>query len=367
MNRLLLAAALALFAPWASAQIVIGQTAGFSGPDGAAVKEMSEGAQLVFERVNAAGGINGQKIEFASLDDKGDPKLAAENARKLSGERSALALFGSSGTAPTLALAPVLADQKLPLVAPATGALALRAPLQPWIYNTRAAYDRETEKAVQHLVSIGITRIAIAHVDSPLGSDAARGALRGFDKAHLRAAFLLKFKGDRPDMSPIVNGVQKLDIQALVLVGPAAPVADTVKQLRAKGLKTTVATTSNNASPEFLKLLGDQGRGVIVTQVVPFERSSAAPVVKEAYDLAAAKGIAEATPAMIEGVVGAKVLVEAIKRAGPKPTRQKLHDALDSMNRVDIGGLEVKYTAQEHSGVEYTDLSIIGPDGRFHR
>jgi ABC-type branched-subunit amino acid transport system substrate-binding protein len=168
-------------------------------------------------------------------------------------------------------------------------------------------------------------------------------------------------------MTPIVAGVTKLDIQALVLIGPAPAVADGIRQLRGKGAKTTVVTTSNNASPEFIKLLGDAGRGVIVTQVVPFERSSAAPIVKEAYDLAAAKGISEVTPAMLEGFAGAKVLVEGLKRAGPKPTRQKLRDALDAIGRADIGGIEVKYSAQDHTGIEYTDLSIIGPDGRFHR
>jgi len=367
MNRLLLALALATCAPLAAAQIVIGQTAGFSGPEAATVKDSTEGAKLYFERVNAAGGVNGQKIELVSMDDRLDPKLAADNARKLITDSNALALFLSRGTAPTSAIQPLLAEHKVPLVAPSTGAMALRAPVQPWIFHARAPYQRETEKAVQHLLTTGVTRIALAHVDDAFGADAAAGVLRGVDRGRQRTAFVLKWKGDKPDMTPIVAGVTKLDIQALVLIGPAPAVADGIRQLRGKGAKTTVVTTSNNASPEFIKLLGDAGRGVIVTQVVPFERSSAAPIVKEAYDLAAAKGISEVTPAMLEGFAGAKVLVEGLKRAGPKPTRQKLRDALDAIGRADIGGIEVKYSAQDHTGIEYTDLSIIGPDGRFHR
>ena len=70
-----------------------------------------------------------------------------------------------------------------------------------------------------------------------------------------------------------------------------------------------VATLSNNASGGFVILLGDQARGVVVTQVFPSERAVNYPVVKEAMELARAKNIADLTPAMVEGFVSAKVLV----------------------------------------------------------
>ena len=67
----------------AGAQIVIGQTAGFTGTVAAGVGETTDGAKLYIEMVNGRGGVHGQKIELLSLDDKFDPKLAAENARIL--------------------------------------------------------------------------------------------------------------------------------------------------------------------------------------------------------------------------------------------------------------------------------------------
>jgi ABC-type branched-subunit amino acid transport system substrate-binding protein len=90
-------------------------------------------------------------------------------------------------------------------------------------------------------------------------------------------------------------------------------------------------------------------------------------MVKEAHDLAVAKGLEGVTPAMLEGYAGAKVLVEGLKRAGPSPTRQRLRDALESMRKVDIGGLEVNYSPASHTGLDYADLSIIGADGKFRR
>jgi hypothetical protein len=90
-------------------------------------------------------------------------------------------------------------------------------------------------------------------------------------------------------------------------------------------------------------------------------------MVKEAMALAQAKGQAELSPAMLEGFASAKVLVEALRRAGPKPTRAKMVAALEGLKGYDLGGgLEVSYSPQDHSGIDFADLSIIS-DGRFKR
>src|SRR5579862_9368291 len=63
--------------------IVLGQSAPFSGPASALGQELKVGAQLLFDGVNARGGINGRKVELQSLDDGYEPDRCAENTRKL--------------------------------------------------------------------------------------------------------------------------------------------------------------------------------------------------------------------------------------------------------------------------------------------
>jgi branched-chain amino acid transport system substrate-binding protein len=104
------------------AQILIGQTAGFTGPVGAGVKETTDGAKLYIDAINTKGGVNGQKIELISLDDKFDTKLAAENARKLIEEQGVVAMFLTRGTPHTQAIIPLLDKYNVPLVGPSTGA-----------------------------------------------------------------------------------------------------------------------------------------------------------------------------------------------------------------------------------------------------
>jgi ABC-type branched-subunit amino acid transport system substrate-binding protein len=367
VRRLAFAVVALAASAFAQADIVVGQTSGFTGAVASGVKENTEGARLYIEWVNANGGVNGQRIELVSLDDKFEPKLAAENARKLIVEKQAVALFLNRGTPHTEAIRPLLEEFKVPLVAPSTGAMILHKPVHPWIFNVRATYQREAEKAITHLATIGVTRIALVHVDDSFGADCATGAQKGYERAHLAPLFVDKFDRSKPDFSGIARRVKDSNAQAVFLIGSAGAVTDGTKMIREAGSRAQIVTVSNNASGGFIKQMGEYARGTIVTQVFPYERSLAAPIVKEANDLAKKHNIAAVTPAMLEGYAGAKVLVEGLRRAGPNPTRARLQQALEGMRRVDIGGLEVTYSPTDHTGLEYADLSIIGPDGKFQR
>ena len=129
-----------------------------------------------------------------------------------------------------------------------------------------------------------------------------------------------------------------------------------------------MVTLSNNAASGFVKALGNMAHGVVVSQVFPFERSLASPLVKEMRDMLTARRKGEeATPAMLEGFAAAKVLVEALKRAGKDPTPERIKTALEGFKHVDIGGLEVTFSPTDHTGLDYSDLSIITADGKFRR
>jgi ABC-type branched-subunit amino acid transport system substrate-binding protein len=370
LRRALGALALSALLVWPTAgwtQIRIGQTAGFSGPVAAGVKETTEGAKLYIDAINAKGGVNGQKIELISLDDKFDPKLAAENAKKLASDRQVLSLFLNRGTPHTQAILPVLAEAKLPLVAPSTGAMVLHKPVNPWVFNVRATYQREAERAVQHLNLIGIDRIGVVHVDDSFGTDVLEGAQKGFASVGKKPLFVEKFDRAKWNFTAIAPKVASSGAQAVLFIGSGSAVADGVAAFRKAGSQAQIITNSNNASAGFIKALGENARGTIITQVFPYERSIAVAMVKEAAELAKAKGLDGVSPAMLEGFAAAKVLVAGLQRAGANPTRIKLRDALEGMSALDIGNLTVGYSPTDHTGLDFVDLSIIDNAGKFRR
>jgi len=358
--------AAAFSSPLAQAQILIGQTAAFSGVVADAVKETAAGAHLYIDAVNARGGVNGQRIEWITMDDKFDPKLSAENARKLA-EQGVVALFLSRGTPNTEAILPVLAEYKLALVAPSTGAMVLHHPVNPYVFNVRSSYQREAERAIQHLGQVGVKRIAIVRANDSFGADAYIGAATAFAALGSKPVLDEKFDRFKPDFSSIAPKVKQSEAQVVLFICSGSVLADGTKAIRAAGSMAQIVTLSNNASSGTIKLMGENGRGTIVSQVFPSERSLASPLVREALELAKAKNIEALSPAMLEGFAGAKVLVEGLRRAGPRPTRDKVVAGLNSVHKFDIGGMEVSYSAANHTGLDFVDLSIVGADGRFRR
>ncbi|RZL90222.1 MAG: amino acid ABC transporter substrate-binding protein [Variovorax sp.] len=359
------AAALALSVN-AGAQILIGQSADMSGPVAASVKETIAGSQLVIDQVNAQGGIHGEKIEMIRMDDGLDPKRSLENSRALIEEKKVVALLLNRGTPNALAVIPLLDKSGTPLIGPSTGAMALHKPLQKHVFNVRSTYQREAEKAVQHLNTVGMQRIAVVQANDSFGKDAMEGAAKGFEKAGLKPVALVLADRNKPDFAAIVPQLTGANAQAVLWIGSGTAVTDGVKALRAAGSAAQIITLSNNAASGFIKELGTASAGVIITQVLPYERAFGNPLIKEASDLAKAHGDVELSPALLEGFVATKVLVEALRRAGPKPTRAKVLAALNGLQYDVGGGLEVNYSALDHSGIDYVDLSIVS-GGRFKR
>ncbi|MEO8924098.1 MAG: ABC transporter substrate-binding protein [Caldimonas sp.] len=346
--------------------MLVGQTAGFTGPVADGVKEATDGAKLYIDSVNARGGLYGQQIELLSVDDKFSPKLSAQNARALA-EKGVVALFLSRGTPNTQAILPVLAEFKLPLVAPSTGAMVFHQPVNPYVFNVRSSYQREAERVVQHLAQVGVRRIAVVRADDSFGSDAYIGATRGFADANQKPVLDEKFDRFKPDFTKIAPKLKEANPQAILFICSGSTLADGAKAFRAAGSNAQIVTLSNNASLGIIKQMGSNARGTIVSQVFPDELSMSSALVREAFQLALAKKINQLSPAMMEGFAGAKVLVEGLRRAGPKPTREKVLAALNALHKYDIGGMEVNYSPTSHTGLDFVDLSIVRDGGSFMR
>ena len=351
----------------AQAQILIGQTTAVTGPVAASVGETLVGVRLYLDHVNARGGVHGEQIRLITLDDKFEPKLAGENARQLIEEHKVAALFMSRATPHTQAILPHLAKHQIALIAPSTGAMVLHQPVNPLVFNVRSSYQAETEKAVEHLHTLTLQRIAVVHVDDSFGEDCLAGAMKGFDRLKFQPVTVIKADRAKPDYAAIVPELVAAKAQAVIWIGSSVAVSGGVKALRAAGSAAQVVTVSNNASGGFIKQLGDAAHGVIVTQVFPNVRTMGYGINREADALFKAKGDVALSPQMMEGFAGAKVLVEALRRAGPKPTRERIVAALGNMSHYDLGGLELGFGPGDRTGLNFVELSIIGSDGRFRR
>ncbi|MFZ6718731.1 ABC transporter substrate-binding protein [Undibacterium sp. Ji49W] len=346
--------------------ILIGQTVGLTGQIAGPVKEMNAGAAAYISQVNKAGGINGRKIELRILDDQFDPAIAAANAETLIKKEHVFALFQSRGTPHTQAILPILAANKIPLIAPSTGAAVFHAPVNRYLFNVRAKYQDEVKKAVEQFSTIGLKDIGIVHVDDTFGGDGLAGFTAAMGNFKLQASIVAKYDRAKPDVAKAVDDVMKSPAKALVIVGSATTVSEIIRGLRGKGSSIQIMTLSNNASQSFIESLGPAATGIMVSQIMPAPHLVSSILGQEFKAIAKEHGVTASYAAM-EGFVSAKVLVEGLRRSGKALTREGLVRALESMHKVDLGGVTVTYSERDHSGSEFVELTMIGRDGKFVR
>ncbi len=346
--------------------ILIGQTIGLTGTIAGPAKEMNEGANAYFASVNKQGGVYGRKIELRTLDDNFDPKLAASNAEALVKRDHVFALFQSRGTPHTEAILPILAANRVPLIAPNSGARTFHTPVNRLLFNVRAKYQDEVAKAVEHFTTMSFKSIGLLHVDDSFGRDGLEGFNTAMAARKLTPAIITAFERVNPDYAATAATVIKANPDALIVISSAKNTMEVIKAIRAQGSKMQIMTLSNNSSQSFVNELGKAGAGVIVSQVTPAPHLVTTKLGQE-FKIAAKASGATVSYAAMEGYVNAKVLVEGLRRAGRKPTREGLIAALESMQRVDLGGILITYGDKDHSGSEFVELTMIGKDGRFVR
>lgn len=98
--------------------IKIGGIGPLSGPNSTYGISVKEGADLLAEEINAAGGINGKKVEFIFEDDQSDNTVAASAFNKLVDKDGVCAILGGVTSGTTLAIAPNSTNKKIPMITP---------------------------------------------------------------------------------------------------------------------------------------------------------------------------------------------------------------------------------------------------------
>jgi branched-chain amino acid transport system substrate-binding protein len=369
-----LAAAAAFFVSLAAAddgvtptKIVLGQAAVFSGPAAQLGIQMRNGINAYFAYVNQRGGVHGRRLELVSEDDRYEPSVAPSASKKLIEEHKVFALLGYVGTPTGVAHLPVVTQAKVPLVGMFTGAEALRVPFNRYVFHVRASYYDETEKIVEQVVSTGGKKIAVFYQNDAYGEAGRKGTEIALTKRSMKIHSNGTVERNTLKVEQAVKTIHSTEPDAIVMVGAYAACAEFIKQMRKAGSGATFYNVSFVGSKALADALGAEGSGVAISQVVPFPWGTSVPVVKEYQQLAAKSGFADFNFSAMEGFLTAKIMVEALRRAGKNPTREGLVDALEKMQDVDVGGFYVTYSPNNHAGSKFVDLTIIGRNGKFLR
>jgi branched-chain amino acid transport system substrate-binding protein len=368
-----LAASLAAFGP-ASAEdgvtpdtIVFGQAAVFEGPASALGIGMRAGITAAFEEANKKGGIHGRKLKLVGVDDGYEPDKSIAAVKKLIEDEKVFALIGPVGTPTANAAQPVAQAAKVPYIGPFTGAGFLRNPKLDNVINIRASYGAETEAWVRHLTEdLGIKKIAIFYQDDTFGRAGLDGIKAALAKRGMELAAEATFERNTVAVKSALLALKRAEPEAVAMVGPYKPCAEFIKLARKVDFNPVFINISFVGASAFAKELGADGKGVIVSQVVPFPWDASLKVVAD-YQAAIKAADAKAEPEFVslEGYLVGRLAIAALEKTGAQPTREALLKTIKETGKFDIGGLEMTFGPEKNQGLDKVFLTIIQPDGSF--
>jgi ABC-type branched-subunit amino acid transport system substrate-binding protein len=351
--------------------ISVVQVAPLTGVLASTGQQMVLGGRIYFDWVNANGGVHGARIHHTVLDDGYKVDETVRLTREALVNPAVVALFGFAGTAN---ISKLLSDGILdvggaPLVAPYTGGEALRSPFNPYIFHVRAGYMDETEHMVQQAATLGMTRIAVMYQNDAFGKAGLDGVEAAVAKRNLKLVGTASYERNTDQVGDAVKQIKMADPQAVIMISVNRSTAAFAKQYRAAGGGGQLYNISVVDPAELVKLAGLKAvHGLGISQVVPFPFGANKPVVREYQALMKKYGADQPfSYTSFEEFLGAKVLVEGLRRAGPLPTRVKLVKALEGMDNYDLGGTRVNYSQTNRIGSRFVEVTVIGGAGKLLR
>jgi ABC-type branched-subunit amino acid transport system substrate-binding protein len=342
--------------------LVLGQSAPFTGPSAQLGIQFNQGAKLFLDQYNAQPGR--RNVVIKNLDDGYEPDRCAANTQKLI-EEDVFALFGYIGTPTSLAALPLAVKDKVPFIAPVTGAMSLREPFQKNVFHLRASYNDETAMMVKQLTTLGLKKIAVFHQNDAYGKAGLDGVTLALAQQELKPVALATVERNSVDVAPAVKAIVAARPDAVVQIGAYKACAAFIREARKAGYGGTFFNLSFVGTQALADELGKEAAGVMVTQVVPSPYNAANALTREFTEAVRKAGNgASANFSSMEGYLAAKMLTEGLRKVSGKPTRDGLIAGLESIDRQPFGGFEVSFSSKNHVGSKFVELSMLTGDGR---
>jgi branched-chain amino acid transport system substrate-binding protein len=346
-------------------KLLIGQSVPLTGAASEIGLAFAAGAKLYVDAFNDRSDVP-MGLELRQLDDGYDPARAGANAKKLLADGADL-LFGFVGTDAAAAASAAARAQGAVLLAPFAASDSLRDGSAPQVFHVRPSMADEAFKIVQHCATIGQTRIAVLGEDDAMGRAglaAVERALKELKMPPPVAAAFVAPNSDKVDaaVATIMAGKPQAVVQASLFKTTAA----FIRGMKKAGYGGAFMNFSVVGMDPLFVALGKDIRGVVVSQVVPSPRSTATPIVRE-YLAAIDNSDQSPSYESLEGFIAAKVLGEAVRRAGPGLNRAGMQRALTSLGDLDVGGFRINLRAGPRDSAWSIDLVTITADGRVVR
>jgi len=369
-----LAAALMLASPFAYAESYkIGTILSTTGPAAFLGEDMKAGMEIAIDEINAAGGIDGEKLEWVFYDAESQTNKALGATRRLlSQDRVDILVGGGNMSGIAQAMVPLAQRMETPFIS-TEGAASIVNPAKDreWIFKSTVDDSQVFARLADYFKKEGIQKVALLYDTSGFGQAAADELRASAAKLGIEATFEAFGPADT-DLTPQLTRIKNSDAQAVICwtVTPAGVIF--IKQAKQLGLGDRKLIHSYGfVSQRYMELAGEDAKDVLLVSVkfpVGQDLPDSDPLKKQILELTEKfqKRYNRAPNQYVAQTYDAIYLAaEGLRQGGDD--KEKVRDAIESIeNYHGVGGV-FNFSPSKHSGLSKEDIVLITwKDGRFH-
>ncbi|HEY9530696.1 MAG TPA: ABC transporter substrate-binding protein [Burkholderiales bacterium] len=366
MKKLAVLAILCFAASAAWAQTIkIGLVTALSGQSARAGEAITRGLSVAIDEINAGGGVLGRKLELVRRDDEATPAKGVIAARELLFREKVTVLFGGLDTPVSLAIVPIVNDQKIPFMGPwAAGTpITKNGAKDNYVFRVSAVDEIVNKAMLQYSQKVfNAKNCGMILVNNPWGESNEKGLIAALGAKGMKPAGIEKFEGNDVDVVPQLTRLKNAGADCLFLVGNVGPSAQVVKSLDRMGWKPPIVSHWGPAGGRFTELAGPSAKEVHFVQTYSFfgrqgpagEKVLAA--LKKKY--ADIKGPGDVTPAVgVANAYDAMMLTALAIRAAGATDGPKVRDGFYKIGRYEglIKTYDKPFSPGNHDAVNEND------------
>jgi branched-chain amino acid transport system substrate-binding protein len=365
MKKLLAATAAIMFAATAAqADIKIGSVLSVTGPASFLGDPEKRTLEMYVNEINAAGGVNGQKLVAIIYDDGGDANKARTFATRLVEEDKVDVVIGGSATGPALAMRDVIEDAKTPFMALA-GSAAIVVPVRPYVFKTPHTEPMSCGKIFEDLKKRNLTSIAMISGTDGWGKAMREECLKMAPGAGIKVLKDEIYGAADSDMTPQLTNIKNTaGVQAVINCGFGQGPAIVTRNYRQLGITAPLYQSHGVSSKSYINLAGPAADGVrlpaaalLVADKLPASDplKKVAMEYKEKYEKATGQPVSTFGGHMRDGLF---MVIEAMKRA-KSADKAKVRDELEKTKGFMGTGGEVNMSAKDHLGLDLSSFRML--------
>jgi branched-chain amino acid transport system substrate-binding protein len=324
--------------------------------------------EMYIERVNAAGGVLGRKLQLVSYDDAGDAEKARTFGKRLIEQDQVDILVGGSATGTTMAVVPLAEQAGIPFVSLA-GAVVIIEPVKKWVFKTPHTDRMACEKVFVDLQARKLSKLALISGSGGFDKSMRAECVKVAPKYKIDIVADETYGAGDTDMSAQLTKIKNTaGVQAVLNPGFGQGPAIVTKNFKQLGMTIPLYQSHGVASKEFIKLAGDAAEGVrlpasalLVAEALPDNDPQKSVLVsyKKSYEEKYKSDVSTFGGHAYDGLM---LAVEAMKKAG-STDKAKVRDALESVRGYMGTAGVVNMSATDHMGLDLTAFRMLEVKG----